>query len=130
MYLLDTNIVSYFLRGEGNVGRRMLALPYHELAISSLSDYELWRGALIAQWSTARMETTFAGLARFPRLEFTSRDARVAAQISASLSAVGQPIGHVDSLIAGVALANGVVLVTRNTREFGRIPGLRVEDWY
>jgi tRNA(fMet)-specific endonuclease VapC len=56
-------------------------------------------------------------------------DARASASLRASLEARGRPIGAYDVLIAGVALARGLVLVTSNVREFGRIAGLRVENW-
>lgn len=130
MYLLDTNTVSYFMRGEGRVGQRILACRRNELAISSLSDYELWIGALKACWSVARIETMFTGLAHMSRIDFTSREAHAAARISAALSATGQTIGLMDSLIAGVALSYEAIFVTRNLREFRRVPGLNVEDWY
>ena len=50
-------------------------------------------------------------------------------KIRATLAAIGQPIGPNDLLIAAIALANQVILVTHNTREFGRVEGLIIEDW-
>ena len=66
---------------------------------------------------------------RFVSLPFDDRAADTYATIRAELAATGQLIGPNDLLIAAIALANRVVLVTHNTREFGRIVGLRVEDW-
>jgi tRNA(fMet)-specific endonuclease VapC len=63
-------------------------------------------------------------------LPFEEKAARAAAQIRFELERAGAPIGPVDTLIAGTALAWGATLVTRNTREFGRIRGLRTVDWY
>ncbi len=57
-------------------------------------------------------------------------EVRHAARIRATLEKRGEPIGPIDVLIAGTALAQTAVLVTRNVREFGRVPGLQVEDWY
>lgn len=51
------------------------------------------------------------------------------ARIRAAIEAGGTPIGSMDYLIASIALAHDLVLVTRNTREFARVPGLRMEDW-
>ena len=130
MYLLDTNTVSYFLRGEGDVARRMLACRREDLALSSLTDYELWMGVFKARWPQARVEKMFSGLAHLPRLNFTAMEAALAAQTAAALAAAGRSIGVIDGLIAGVALAHQAILVTRNVREFARIGGLRVEDWY
>jgi tRNA(fMet)-specific endonuclease VapC len=66
---------------------------------------------------------------RLTILDFTAVDARKAAEIRAALAAGGTPIGPYDVLIAGQALQRGLVVVTRNTREFSRVPGLNVENW-
>jgi tRNA(fMet)-specific endonuclease VapC len=62
-------------------------------------------------------------------LEYSERDAQVAGEIRAELERQGRRIGDYDTLIAGQAVARGMVLVTANTREFERIRGLTVEDW-
>jgi tRNA(fMet)-specific endonuclease VapC len=62
-------------------------------------------------------------------LNFTEDDARVAAEVRTRLESNGQPIGSYDTLIAGQALARDLTLVTRNTREFERVDGLRLENW-
>ena len=66
---------------------------------------------------------------RFEVIEFDKEDARQAGEVRAWLAAQGQAIGPYDVLIAGQAVARNVILVTRNTREFGRVPRLRIEDW-
>ncbi len=63
------------------------------------------------------------------KIEFDKEDARQAGKIRALLASKGTPIGPYDVLIAGQAMARNMVLVTRNTDEFERIPGLRLEDW-
>jgi tRNA(fMet)-specific endonuclease VapC len=65
----------------------------------------------------------------FVVLEFDREDARRSGEIRALLSAKGMPIGPYDVLIAGQAVARNLILVTHNTREFKRVPGLRIEDW-
>lgn len=65
----------------------------------------------------------------FHGLPFCSRAAQVYGTIRARLTASGQPISPHDLLIAAIALANGVVLVTNNIREFARVPDLVCEDW-
>ena len=62
-------------------------------------------------------------------LPFDAADARAAAAIRAALKNQGQPIGAYDVLIAGTALARGLVVVTSNTGEFKRVSGLQLEDW-
>ena len=63
-------------------------------------------------------------------LPFGVEEAKAAAALRARLESAGAPIRPMDTLIAGTALAHRGVLVTRNVREFGRVPGLAVEDWY
>ncbi len=66
---------------------------------------------------------------RLAALEFDNEDARQAGEIRAALAAAGTPIGPYDVLIAGQALARGLVLVTHNAGEFSRVSGLLIEDW-
>ena len=63
-------------------------------------------------------------------LPFDHPAARAAATMRAELERRGRPIGPLDNLIAGTALAHRATLVTRNTREFSRLPNLAVLDWY
>jgi tRNA(fMet)-specific endonuclease VapC len=66
---------------------------------------------------------------RFSALEFSREDARDAGEVRASLTVMGTPIGPYNVLIAGQARARGLVLVTRNTDGFARVPRLLIEDW-
>jgi tRNA(fMet)-specific endonuclease VapC len=66
---------------------------------------------------------------RFAVLEFDQEDGRQAGEIRAHLASKGTPIGPYDVLIAGQAKARKLTLVTHNTIEFKRVPGLKVEDW-
>jgi tRNA(fMet)-specific endonuclease VapC len=62
-------------------------------------------------------------------LDFSAADAQAAGNIRALLERAGKPIGAYDTLIAGQALARNLILVTANTREFARVPSLKLEDW-
>jgi tRNA(fMet)-specific endonuclease VapC len=62
-------------------------------------------------------------------LDYTEQDAQAAGEIRAELDSQGLRIGEYDTLIAGQAFSRNLVLVTANTREFGRVKGLVVEDW-
>ena len=66
---------------------------------------------------------------RFETLALDRDDAREAGEVRAALAVLGTPIGPMDILIASQARARGMVLVTRNVREFSRVPGLQVENW-
>ena len=130
MFVLDTNTVAYFFRGEGRVGERLLATPPGEIALPAVVLYELQVGVekSAAPARRRRQLERFAATVRL--LPFAAREARAAARIRVALERRGTPIGPLDTLIAATALANGGTLVTRNVSEFGRVPGLTVEDWY
>ncbi len=68
-------------------------------------------------------------VSRFVSLPFDDKAAKVYSEIRADLEKMGQPIGPNDLLIAAIAIANDVMLVTHNTHEFGRVKGLKLEDW-
>ena len=127
-YLLDANVVVGLLNNRPlNLVRRARREATRDIAISAVVAYELFYGALrsrhVAQ-NVARIDAL-----RFEVVEFDNEDARQAAEIRALLAAQGTPIGPYDVLIAGQAVARNVVLVTRNVREFARVPRLRVENW-
>jgi tRNA(fMet)-specific endonuclease VapC len=95
---------------------------------TELTRYEVLRGLLAAQ--ATRQLGGFEQFCRLHRLlPFDEVSARKAAEIWAELRARGQPIGEVDTLIAGVALAHGLAVVSRNVVHFRRVSGLVVLDW-
>jgi tRNA(fMet)-specific endonuclease VapC len=130
LYLPDTNTVSYFFKGLGNVSQRWLATSPQHLALSSFVIYELKAGARKANFGTKRMEQLEAFIASHQQLAFTTREADVAATLCVILEARGTPVGPIDLLIAATALANQTILVTHNLKEFQRVPRLQLEDWY
>ena len=127
MILLDTNVLIHFLKGWSPVVEKVSAAPSQELAISSVTRYELEFGAL--QMVPAKRKIVHDLCADLQQIPFDEAAALEAAQIRKDLSAKGQVIGPLDLLIAGSARSRGAVLVTGNTREFARVKGLRCEDW-
>lgn len=130
MYVLDTNTVSYYLKGQGRVASRLLATAPTAVAIPAVVAYELRYGAGRAQAPRELRRGLDALLGTVGCLAFGEAEARTAARVRLDLEAAGAPIGPIDVLIAATALAHRGVLVTRNTRELGRVEGLRLEDWY
>jgi tRNA(fMet)-specific endonuclease VapC len=127
-YLLDTNALIELMRNGGSaIARRIRHHPISEVAIPAIAMHELYFGA----YKSSRMEENLVTLDKliFELVPVEREDARMAGEIRALLLRSGTSIGHYDILIAGQALARGLVLVTHNVREFGRVPGLRVEDW-
>jgi tRNA(fMet)-specific endonuclease VapC len=127
-YMLDANaLIAFFKAPEGAVGRRLTGHSPAEIGLSAVVVHELYFGAY-------RSRRRDANLARVDRLYFEvlsleQEDARHAGEIRAALASQGVPIGAYDVLIAGQARARGLTLVTRNLREFQRVPGLAVENW-
>ena len=127
-YLLDTSPCIEFLRRPGPVTTRLAAESPDDLAIDAVVLLELEAGVFrhpSPSRERARIDRLLAlGVVVLP---FDAAAARHAARLEHELRA--QPIGTFDRLIAAVALARGSILVTRNVREFARVPGLPVEDW-
>jgi tRNA(fMet)-specific endonuclease VapC len=132
-YLLDTNACIALINGvEPRVRRRFQRVAAGDSAIllSSIVAFELWYGVAKSQRiesNTRRLEAFLAGPLEW--VLFDDEDARVAGSIRAELEAAGKPVGAYDVLLAGQARRRGATLVTSNTREFARVPGLKWEDW-
>lgn len=130
MFALDTNTLIYFFKGVGNISHRLLETPPAQIMIPSVVLFELELGLLKSSAPMRRREQLAEFLAVVEVQPFARAEAHAAAEIRAGLEKRGQPIGPLDTLIAATALANNAVLVTHNTREFSRVSGLEVIDWY
>ena len=129
-WVLDTNTVIYFFKGMGRVGERLLATPPAQVALPAVVLYELQTGVEKSAAPKKRRAQLEALVSSLRVLPFGPQEALASARLRAQLETRGQPIGPIDTLIAGTALAHGGVLVTRNLDEFRRVPGLVVESWY
>jgi tRNA(fMet)-specific endonuclease VapC len=129
-YLLDTNVWVALLRGrDAMLALRIKQAPAGDVLLCSIVKAELLHGArrsADAGKNTALIERLVTPHKSLP---FDDAAAERYAVIRAALESKGLPIGSHDYLIAATALANGCVLVTHNTSEFSRVPGLIVEDW-
>lgn len=130
MYMLDTNILIYFFKGQGEVHKRMLATSPQLISISSVTIFELETGLLKSAAPALRRAQLDALMAAVKILNVDHTVALAAAKIRAGLEAKGQPIGPLDTLIAATALVANASLVTRNVREFERVSGLKLENWF
>jgi tRNA(fMet)-specific endonuclease VapC len=130
VYVLDTNSVVFFFKGEGRVAERLFEQKPADVALPAIVLYELEVGVLRSKAPARRRAQldTLAGAAVV--MPFGRAEALMAARVRAALEESGEAIGPLDTLIAGTALAARATLVTHNTREFRRVPGLRLEDWY
>lgn len=130
MYVLDTNAVAYFFRGEGRVSERLLATPPREIAIPAIVTYELRYGVARVPKAKRLAEQLETLLSWVTILPFDDSVSQVAAKIRVELDRSGKPIGPLDVLIAATSLAVSGTLITRNVSEFSRVPELQLEDWY
>ena len=128
-YLLDTTMVIVALRRKAGPLRQRLWAESDRLAVSTITVSELAYGA---QWSTdpsSNRRAVEQFLAFASVLPFTTAAAEHAGEIRALLAADGAPIGGYDVSITGYARSAGLAVVTNNTREFARVPGLEFVDW-
>jgi tRNA(fMet)-specific endonuclease VapC len=127
-YLLDTNAVIALLNDTASKpAQRARQEKPGDVAMSAVVAHELFYGAFKSRRATQNVALIDA--LQFLVLEFDKEDARHAGAVRAFLASKGTPIGPYDVLVAGQALSRNMILVTRNTDEFERVPGLRIEDW-
>jgi tRNA(fMet)-specific endonuclease VapC len=128
LYMLDTDTVSYALRGQGGAGARILEHKPSEICISVMTLAELRYGA--SRRKSKRLhdviDTLIGNVAVMP---FDDACATRYGAIASELAERGAPIGEFDVLIAAHALAIEAVLVTNNAKHFGRVKGLKLENW-
>ncbi|MBK8253384.1 MAG: type II toxin-antitoxin system VapC family toxin [Polyangiaceae bacterium] len=126
--MLDTDSVSFALRGQGDVAERLLQHAPSELCISAVTMAELHYGA-----ETRRSKKLATLLNTFVRsvavMPFDASAAAAFGSLAAQLTRSGTPIGHLDAMIAAHALSMNLTLVTNNTKHFSKIPHLRIENW-
>lgn len=130
MFFLDTNVCIEFLRGRlPNAYRLLKQSDPRMFAIPSIVAAELLVGAEKSSRRAENVRLVEQFLLPFESVPFDEKCARAYACVRAELESNGQQIGPLDQLIAATAIAHQATLVTRNVREFARIPGLRLEDW-
>jgi tRNA(fMet)-specific endonuclease VapC len=127
-FMLDTDTVSYAMRGHGNVGERLRDHHPSEVCISSITLAELRFGAEARRASKLHraIDVFVSNVLVEP---FDDEAAHHFGIVGAALAKVGAPIGQLDTLIAAHALSVGAVLVTNNVKHFERVAGLRTENW-
>jgi len=130
MYVLDTNTLIYFFKGMGNVATHLFEHSPKEIAIPSIVVYELRVGIAQSSSPEKREKQLQTLLSNVQVLDFTCKEAAASAHLRATLEAKGEPIGPMDTLIAGYALAHNYTLVTHNTKEFQKIENLKTVDWF
>lgn len=123
-------MLSDFARGDASTLDRIKTTQPDLIAVSSVTAMEVEFGLALDATRARRLAPVMrALLGAVNVLPFDAADAQATAALRAALQRKGRPIGAYDALIAGCALARGLVLVTSNEREFGRVGGLQIENW-
>jgi len=128
-FLLDTDTISFALRGQGGVADELRRRSPSEVCTSSVAAGELELG--VARRGSRKLRRELEGL--YSGLEVLPYDleaARRYGRLAAVLLDEGVPIGVEDTMVAAHALSRGLTLVTHNRKHFERVKGLRVEDWF
>ncbi len=129
---LDTSELVAVLRARGRderFGYDHAAMREIPRVVSVIVVQELVHGAASSGRSFQRRAQLDRLLSELPTVDFTREDAEASGELAARLRQVGTPIGDLDILIAGQALARGWTVVTRNVKHFGRVEGLPIIDW-
>lgn len=129
-YLLDTHICIFIIRNRPPVVRaRFKTLRPGEVGISAVTEAELLYGAHQSGQVEHNLAAVLDFSAQMEVVAFDSQVTDVYGRLRTHLERRGTPIGPLDLQIAATALAHDLPLVTNNTREFQRVPDLRLEDW-
>lgn len=130
LYMLDTDICSYAIRGgHPKLDARLARTPADSLCLSVVSRAELLYGVERKGRPPALAALVADLLRRIASLPWDDEAARHYAEVRAALERKGQPIGNIDLMIAAHARAKDAVLITNNEREFRRVAGLKRENW-
>ncbi len=128
-YLLDTNTCVFALKQRSRVVEQLRECVPEDLGVAIITVAELWFGARKSVRPEATRREIDAFLKPFEVLPFDHEAADEYARLRFDLERIGRPIGERDLLIASIAVAHGLIVVTHNVSEFGRLAGLIVEDW-
>ncbi len=129
-YVLDTNTLIYFFKNKGSVANTLLSKAPVEIGIPSVVLYELELGIAKSVSPKKRKQQLNDLVSIISVMPFGTEEAKTAAIVRARLEQQGTPIGPYDVLIAATALTHKKILVTNNQKEFSRVKGLRLENWY
>jgi len=130
MYLLDTNTCIQYLTGRSdNVINKFKTTARQNIYLCDVVKSELYYGAFRSVKKEQNLALYELFFSQYMSLPFDGKSARIYGEIRSELSKLGTPIGAYDFQIAAIALANNLILVTHNTREFQRIENLQIEDW-
>lgn len=129
-YSLDTNTcIRYLNRRAPHLRTKIPSIPAKDIVVCSVVRAELFYGAAKSQTPELSLAKQMRFLRPYLSVPFDDKASEFYGSLRSKLEKDGTPIGANDMLIAAIALANDLILITHNVREFGRIDGLKIEDW-
>jgi len=128
-YLIDTDILIYFLKGQKSVTQRFLDARPDSIHTSIVNHAELLYGAYHSQQKKKNITKITAFLKTLPVLPFSEAASRYFAELKSKLHTNGNTLADMDLMIAAICLQNDMVLVTNNTKHFNRVPKLKLDNW-
>lgn len=128
--MLDTDMCIFTITRKPAHIKRMFNMHIGQLCISAVTWGELICGAEKSEQVAKNLATLDGFAARLEVLPFDKQASRQFGQVKAELELQGQKIGSYDTMIAGHARSQGLIVVTNNMREFKRVEGLRVVNWF
>jgi len=126
-YLIDSDVLIYFLKGKPEVVERLSRIPMDNLYISRINHTELIYGAYNSDRVRQNLKVVEPFLENFKVLEFTKASSVIFAQEKARLKKIGMIIADMDLMIASIAIENNCTLISNNIKHFERVKNLRLE---
>ena len=128
-YMLDTNVAIHTIRNRPSEVRAKFVARQGRMCISTVTLMELIYGAEKSAQPDRNLRDVEGFASRLTVLPYDCEAATHTGRIRAELARAGTPIGPYDQMIAGHARSRGLIVVTANTDEFRRVPGISIEDW-
>ena len=125
-YILDSDILIYFLKGNQDIVEKIISLPKDDLYITIINYTELLYGIYNSNKITQNKEKILPFLEKFKVLQFDKNSSEIFAKIKAKLKKQGNIIADMDLMIASIAIANKAILFTNNIKHFKRIKELKL----
>ena len=129
-YLLDTCVISDFVKGHDNVIKKIKSEQPDNLAVSTVTVMELHYGLRLNPQRAKKISPIITALLQIIKIiPYDNGCAEQTAIIRAQLKSLGTPIGSYDIMIAGTAIEHRMIMVTANSKEFKRVERLDIENW-
>jgi tRNA(fMet)-specific endonuclease VapC len=130
IYVVDTNLCINILRNKDPLlARKFHAHAPADIVVCSIVLSELYYGAALSKQPPVESAKVQAFVQPYSRLPLDDESGRIYGELRAEFKIRGTPMGVYDLMIASIALANKLTVVTHNTADFSRVPGLTLEDW-